>query len=75
MIKKAYLITGYQGFDESVKMYLVFGTADFVSLQLQWRFHRKKAVTITLATVALRNMLQAKGRLLYTDENALHRNN
>ena len=31
----------------------------------------EKAVTITLATVALHNMLRTKGRLLYTDENAL----
>ena len=35
----------------------------------------KKAVTITLATVVLYNMLQTKGRLLYTNENALDKEN
>ena len=35
----------------------------------------EKAVTITLATVALHNMLRTKGRLLYTDENTLDREN
>ena len=33
----------------------------------------EKTVTITLATVALHNMLRTKGRLLYTDENAFGR--
>ena len=33
----------------------------------------KKAVTITLETVVLYNMLQTKGRLLCTNENALDR--
>ena len=31
----------------------------------------KKAITITLAKVVLYNMFQKKGRLLYTNENAL----
>ena len=35
----------------------------------------KKAVTITLETVVLYNMLQTKGRLLCTNENALDREN
>ena len=58
MIEKAYLITGYQGRDESVKMYLVFAATDFVCLQLQWLFQWR-----------------TKGRLLYTDENTLDREN
>ena len=39
VIENAYLITGYQGFSESVKVYLVFGAANFVCSQLQWCFH------------------------------------
>ena len=35
----------------------------------------ENVVTIALATVVLYNMLQTKGRLLYTNENALHREN
>ena len=36
---------------------------------------QEKAVTITLATVALHDMLRTKRRLLYTDEKALDREN
>ena len=36
---------------------------------------QEKAVTITLATVALHDMLRTKRRLLYTDEKALGREN
>ena len=35
----------------------------------------EKPVTITLATVALHNILRKKGRLLYTDKNVLNREN
>ena len=35
----------------------------------------EKPVTITLATVALHNILRKKGRLLYTDGNVLNREN
>ena len=35
----------------------------------------EKSVTITLATVALHNILRKKGRLLYTNENVLNREN
>ena len=41
VIENANLITGYQGFSESVKVYLVFGAANFVCSQLQWCFHQK----------------------------------
>ena len=34
-----------------------------------------KAVTVTLATVTLHNLLRTKGQALYTDENALDREN
>ena len=40
--ENAYLITGHQEYDESVKTYLVFGVVDFACLQLQCCFHRKK---------------------------------
>ena len=38
-------------------------------------FSPRKTVNITLIMVALDNKLQTKGRLLYTDENALDREN
>ena len=38
-------------------------------------FSPRKTVNITLVMVALDNKLQTKGRLLYTDENALDREN
>ena len=38
-------------------------------------FSPRKTVTITLVMVALDNKLQTKGQLLYTDENALDREN
>ena len=40
--ENAYLITGYQEYDVSVKMCLVFGVVDFACLELQCCFHRKK---------------------------------
>ena len=52
---------------------MVFGAANFVCLRLA--LSPEKAVTITLAMVALHNMLRTKGRLLYTDENVLDREN
>ena len=62
VIENAYLITGYQGSDESVKMYWYLGQSILMCLLLQWCFHRIE-------------LLRTKGWLLYTDENALDREN